>query len=447
MRVAIIGAGISGLALAYYLQKMGIPYDLFEESEEVGGNIKTIEKEGYLLELGPNALQCTPQLQALIRELKLEPEVVQSAQAAHHRYILRNGVYEKLPDNPFSLLSNTFFSWNTKLRILQEKRVPAADIDYETVNQFFERRFGPGILKYGVNPLIGGLLGGDPEKLLIHKVLPTLKHMENNYGSVLKGLVKNNPLTTDNISFINGMQTLPKAIAGKLISLYTGHRVEMITRNQGRYIISCATTGEYDTREYTMLVLALPALPAAELLHYTFPGMAAALQNIHYPPMAVVHTIYNRRDVRHALDGYGALHPKAECTFAVGSVWPSSLFEGRCRPHEALFTSFVGGAQYPENALTNKEQLLECVHQELSEKYGITASKPVFEHMHLWQHSIPQYDMHIEDAHHMAENLEQDGLFIAANWQAGVSVPGCIKHAQELAAKINLKRPAPSIAE
>jgi len=448
MRVAIIGAGISGLALAYYLQKLGIPYDLFEAGEEVGGNIRTMQKDGYLLELGPNSLQYTPELEALVRELKLEREVVPTAQAGHHRYVLHNGTYEKLPTTPFSLLSNTFFSWKTKLRIFKEKDIPPADIDYETITQFFERRFGPGVLEYGVHPFITGIYGGDPEKLLVHKALPMLKEMEKQYGSVLKGLMKHegNHLSYDTISFADGMQTLPAAIAKKLISLHTGHRVEMITRNQGKYIVSCATTGDYDNVEYNMLVLALPALPAADLLHFTFPGMAAALQNIQYPPMAVVHSVYNRRDVNHELDGFGALHPKAESPFTVSTLWSSSLFDGRCRPHEVMLTSFVGGAQFASHALINKDELMNSVHEELRNSYGITADKPVFQHLHFMEHSIPQYDLYIEDAHHMAEKLEQDGLFIAANWQAGVSVPSCIRHAKELAHKINLKRPAASIA-
>lgn len=449
MRVAIIGAGISGLSLAYYLQKLGVPYDLFEASEEVGGNIRTIQESGYLLELGPNSLQYTPELQMLVKELKLDQQVIPTAKAGYHRYVLRNGSYEKLPSSPFALLSNDVFSWKTKVRILQERDIPPADIDYETITQFFERRFGPGVLEYAVNPFISGIYGGDPSKLLVHKAFPLLKKMETQYGSVLKGLMNHqeSPFSFTNISFVSGMQTLPNAIADKLISLHTGLHVEMITRSQGKYIISCTTTGDYDTEEYDMLVLALPALPAAELLHFTFPGMAAALQNIHYPPMAVVHSVYNRSDVSHKLDGYGALHPTAECPFAAGSIWSSSLFDGRCRPHEVLFTSFVGGAQYESNVLTDKQKLLDCVHRELVVTHGITVDKPVFQSAHLMEHSIPQYDLYIEDAHHMAAQLEQDGLFIAANWQAGVSVPSCIRHAKELAHKINLKRPAPSIAE
>lgn len=443
MRVAIIGAGISGLALAYYLQKLGVAYDLFEASSQVGGALRTLKIGGYLLELGPNSLQYSRELQDLVRELKLEKEVMAAAPAKDHQYILRDGSYHKLPTSPFSLLSNNFFSWKTKYRLLKEKDVPPADIDYETVAQFFERRFGKDILEYAVNPFITGIFAGDPEKLLINKAMPHLKAMEAEYGSVLRGLVhqKDGLGANDVFSFVEGIGTLPNAIAGKLVSLHTEHRVEIITRSQGKYVISCASSGDHDTEEYDMVVLALPAHQAADLMHFTFPGMAAALQNINYPPLAMVYSVYNRHEVGHPLNGFGALHPKVENTFAAGSFWTSSVFDGRCRPHEVLLTTFVGGTQYAQNALTERSQLMRRVHNELSHLYDIKAEKPIFQYAHLWEHSIPQYDLYIEDAHNMAKELEQDGMFISANWQAGVSVTACIRHAKELAYKINLKRP------
>lgn len=443
MRVAIIGAGISGLALAYYLQKLGVAYDLFEAGAQVGGNIRTLKMHEYLLELGPNSLQSTPELEELVRELKLERDVIHASPENEQRFVLRDGLYKRLPTSPFTLLSSNFFSWKTKYRILQERDVPPADIDYETVSQFFERRFGHEMTQYTVSPFITGIYAGDPKQLLVKKALPGLKELEMRYGSVLKGLIQQHKgfNRQKTFSFAKGMRTLPQAIAKKLVSLHIDHRVEMITRSQGKYVVSCASSGDYDTEEYDLLVLALPALQAADLLHYTFPGLSAALQNINYPPMAVVHSVYNRKEVMGQLNGFGALHPQTEDAFASGSVWSSSVFEGRCRPHEVLFTTFVGGSQAPKNALTERTRLMERVHEELAALHLISAEKPNFQHAHLWRHSLPQYDMYIEDAHQMAKSLEQEGLFIAANWQAGVSVAKCVHHAKELAHKINLKRP------
>lgn len=444
MRVAIIGAGISGLALAYYLQKLGIGYDLFEESTQVGGNLRTVKVHDYLLELGPNALQLTPELEELVRELKLENQVMKASPENERRYVLRNGAYTLLPASPFSLLSSDFFSWETKYRILQEKRVPPADIDYETVEQFFERRFGREVAEYTLPHFMTGLYAGNPKKLLMKKALPYLKELEMKHGSVLKGLLlqPDQFRPHNSFSFADGMHTLPCAIAEKLISLHLEHHVEMITRSQGKFVVSCTSSSDSDTEEYNLLALALPAHQAADLLQYTFPGMAAALHNINYPPLAVVHSVYNRKEVAGHLTGFGALHPQAEDAFGTGSIWSSALFEGRCRPHEVLFTTFVGGSHAPHNATTERSQLMNQVHRELAALHHISADKPNFQYMHLWKHSLPQHDMYIEDAHEIANQLEQEGLFIAANWHAGISVAHCIRHAKELAHRINLKRPA-----
>ncbi|WP_347156401.1 protoporphyrinogen oxidase [Pontibacter chitinilyticus] len=442
MRVAIIGAGISGLALAYYLQKLGIAYDLLEASAQVGGNIQTVRVQDYLLELGPNALQGSPELDELIQELKLVQEVLPATATSSNRFMLRGGKLQPLPSSPISFIGNNFFSRKTKYRILQEREVPPAEVNNETVAQFFERRFGREVVDYAVAPYVTGVFAGDAETLLLHKALPHFKELENRYGSVLNGLLQeNNPAARqETFSFVNGLRTLPEAIAEKLISLHLEHRVEVVTRSQGKYVLSCASAGDHDTREYDVLVLALPAQPAADLLQYTFPGLAAALHNINYPPVAVVHTVYQGTHVGHPLSGFGALHPRIEQPFTAGSVWTSSVFTGRCRPHEVLFTTFVGGTPYAAHAQTAPEELLQRVHQELCDTYNIQVGAPVFQHLHLWPHSLPQYDLYIEDAHELAQTLEQEALYVAASWQAGVSVSACIRHAKALAQKINSGR-------
>ena len=54
--VLIIGAGISGLTTAYYLDKKGYDIVLLESQNFVGGNIKSSSKEGFICENGPNTI-------------------------------------------------------------------------------------------------------------------------------------------------------------------------------------------------------------------------------------------------------------------------------------------------------------------------------------------------------------------------------------------------------
>ena len=53
--VTIIGGGISGLACAFRLQQLGLPFTLLESEERVGGLIGTVERDGFFFDL---PLQC-----------------------------------------------------------------------------------------------------------------------------------------------------------------------------------------------------------------------------------------------------------------------------------------------------------------------------------------------------------------------------------------------------
>ena len=49
-KIAIIGAGLSGLTTAFYLKRHGIPFKVFEKADRAGGVIQTIEENGFTVE-------------------------------------------------------------------------------------------------------------------------------------------------------------------------------------------------------------------------------------------------------------------------------------------------------------------------------------------------------------------------------------------------------------
>ena len=436
MRVGIIGGGISGIMVAHQLQKMGIGYDVFEQAEQPGGNIKSVRVKDYVLEMGPNALTMTEDLETLIEELKLQNELIESEPVTNKRYVLRNGKYHLLPDSPLKLATTNFFGVKTRLQFLQEpfKKAPEAD-KKETVGNFFRNRFGREVLDYAVGPFFSGVYGSDPDQLLIAKTFPRLYNQALEHGSVMKSLLKNQRSHKRMISFKNGLQTLPLAMASKLIDIHTGYPVEMITRTHGKFIVS-TTSPDYVNCEYDVLVLALPAHKATPLLEFTYPGLAAALRNINYPPIAMVHTVYRKSAVGLKLDGFGALHPKPEDPFTAGVVWSSSVFKGKCHPDEVLFTSLVGGSLFADNTRFTRVDILSKVNEELKRLYNISSAKPVFQHFYLWSHAIPQLDLYIEDAQELAQTLENEKLFVAANWFSGISVNDCLSRGLAVAKKI-----------
>ncbi|MCB2377567.1 protoporphyrinogen oxidase [Hymenobacter sp. BT635] len=438
MRIAILGGGISGLTAAFYLQRAGVAYDLFEASPRPGGNIRSEHHEGYLLETGPNSLQLSDELSDLLEHLNLTDQIQDTAAVSANRYVLRAGKYQKLPGSPPGLLTSGFFSLKGKVNILRELSRPAQAPDArETLAAFFRRRFGSEIVDYALNPFISGIYAGDPEQLLVHKTFPRMVEMEQTYGSVLKGLAKSGTPGTRRriVSLRDGLQTMPNTLAAQLTNAHFGEAVTSLTRTpEGKYQLT--TSGPPRTETYDALVLALPAYAAAPLLKPLFPAAAVALAAVYYPPMTAVYTAYQRADVTHPLDGFGALHPKAEQPYAAGSIWTSSIYPNRVPAGHVLFTTFVGGTQYEAQARQPAEQQQQQVHAELCRLYGIRAVQPVWQYRYSWERAIPQFDQRIVAAHTAADELLEAGIFSTANWRAGVGVPDCIRHARALAEKI-----------
>jgi len=437
MRIAIIGGGLTGLTLAHYLQKAGVAYDLFEASPRPGGNLLSpLAPEGYQLEAGPNSLLLSAELEELLTELGLAAAIQEAAPVSQHRYVLRGGQYRALPGSPPALLQSTFFSFRTKLRLLAElARRPAAAVPGETVAAFFERHFGPEVVQYAVNPFVAGIYAGDPAELLLSLTFPQLAALETQYGSLLRGLAKG-PKTSRRrtITLRGGVQALTEALAAQLSSYHPGHAVSAISHPAGG-TYQLAINGQPTPSPYTHLALAVPTYVAAELLRPHFAAAAEALAAVRYPPMTLVYSAYDRAAVAHPLVGFGALNPKIEQTYSAGSIWTSSLFPDRVPAGQVLFTSFVGGAQFAEQAQQPEAAQLAAVHQELSQLYGIGGA-PRWQGRYYWPRSIPQFDAHLAAARAAVAPLAAQGVVAVANWQAGVSVPDCVKHARRLAGQL-----------
>ena len=64
MKVVIIGGGISGLACAWRLKKLGVPVVLLEQEQRAGGVIRTEQRDGVLFEAGPQSFLLMPALAA-----------------------------------------------------------------------------------------------------------------------------------------------------------------------------------------------------------------------------------------------------------------------------------------------------------------------------------------------------------------------------------------------
>ncbi len=425
--IAIIGAGVSGLATAFYLQKNNIPCQLFESSNRVGGCICTQTDGEYLMENGPNSLLCDDAVWEILEETGLKEKVVYPNDVSKSRFILKKGKYRKL--SPPAVLFSGFFSLKSKWATVTEPFNKSVGEENETVANFFRRRFSEQIVQYAVNPFVSGIYAGDPEKLLIRFTFPALFKLEKQYGSVLKGFFKKKEKAgrKTSVSFEGGMETIVKTI-GKHLNIRLNTPIDTLEKAENGYLIN----NEWQADK---IIFTTPAHITAKIATSLVPN-ASVLNQLNYPPMCIIHSVFKEEENMFPLNGFGGLHPKVEGKFTAGSIWSSSLFEGRAPKDEIMLTTFVGGSLSADKTVLPDQEIMQNTTAELQALFNFKAS-PVKQNIFRWQKAIPQYDKNLISVESLIKEFESKQLYVNANWWGGVSVADCLRKGKQLAASLS----------
>jgi oxygen-dependent protoporphyrinogen oxidase len=446
--VIVVGAGISGLACAYALKKSGEDVLVLESSKRPGGVIRTVSKNGYLLETGPQSFSTTAALTALIRDLKLSDQLAVAPPHAP-RYILAKGRLRPVPLSPPALLGSSLLSWATRFSLLREpfrKTIPPSDD--ESIADFVRRRFSSELLELLAGPFVSGIYAGDPEKLSLRAAFPQIHEAEERTGSIIRGMkaaakARTNPQGKPTLaSFRNGNETLPRALFEALgDSIRTGTQVMRITCDSDQQF-NIAATGDSGSVQFhtSRLVVATPTEAAASLLQELAPSAAEALSQIAYAPVAVVSLGYCTADVSHPLNGFGFLVPRSSGLRILGTVWNSSLFPDRAPQDHVVVTSFLGGATDPTTASLSETDLAELVQKELDPLLGFRLG-PDITHVTKYERAIPQYNLgHLDRLAAIRSGLAKiPGLHLTGNFFKGPAIGACVEQAQAVAESIRMR--------
>ncbi len=464
--VIVCGAGLTGLTTAWNLRRAGVDVTVLEASPVVGGVMRSTSAEGYLVEHGPNSCLLTPELQSLVETLGLTPLLRQAAPQAQRRFIVRDGRPVVVPMSPVSAIRSPLFGLRAKLRILAEPFItPRIAGEDESVASFVRRRLGDEPLTWAVDPFVSGVYAGDPERLSIRHAFPRLAALEREHGSIVRGLIAagrrarrarkadgSAPRRATMVSFLDGMGTLPHAIADDIggANLLRGARVTGVSHRDGVVQISAERHGATVTLAADAVV---STLPLHALTSVTLPGQTRdamhQLSTVNYPPVVSLALGFRRSDVAHALDGFGCLVPSAEQRTTLGVLFSSTLFSQRAPDGCVLLTCFLGGTRRPELGAASTSALIDIVLPELRELLGVTGA-PRFVHRTTWHRAIPQYELGHDANVLAAEQLESQvpGLIVDGQFRRGVSVGDCVAAGNSIAmraatlAKARLERRA-----
>ena len=441
--VAIIGAGITGLTAAFKLQRKGIPVTVYEASDHAGGVIRSIRRDGFLAESGPNTiLETAPEIGALIRDLGLEHRRMYSSPRAEKRYLVRERKLVSLPSSPMGFLRTRLFSPAAKLRLLREPFIaPAPDGEEETVAHFVQRRLGQEFLDYAINPFVGGVYAGDPNHLSVKHAFPKLYSLEQRYGSLIKGQFlgarerkRRAEVSKQNarkLSFDEGLQVLPQTIADRLGE-------DVLLNSAVKSLAQTADGWTVNGDHHAAVIYTGPAyrLPQIELKTERYINYAP-LSQVQYPPVATLVLGFRRQDVRHPLDGFGVLVPEIEPFNILGALFSSTLFPNRAPEGHVLITIYLGGTRAPHIGNSDFATHLNLALTDLRVLLGVTA-EPTFVHHTVFRHAIPQYDVGYGRFKALMDEIETNapGLFLAGNYRDGISLGDSIVSGHKVAERV-----------
>jgi oxygen-dependent protoporphyrinogen oxidase len=439
--VAVIGAGITGLTAAFYLQRKGIPVTVYEASDRVGGVIQSIRRDGYLAEFGPNTiLETSPRIGQLIRDAGLESRRLNPDPQAEARYVVRYQRPMAMPGSPLGFLTTGLFTWKAKLAVLREPFVPARrEGPEESVAQFVQRRLGQEFLDHAIDALVAGVYAGDPYKLSVPQAFPKLAQLEAKYGSLIKGQIlgarerkKRGEVAKDRapkFSFDEGLEVLPQTLALRLgEAMRLKAVVRRFSRHRHGWTLEVQEGGQVQQVEHRAVVYAGTAHKLAELGFENEPALSLKpFGEIRYPPVASVVLGFRRQDVVHPCSGFGMLIPKVEGFKILGTIFSSSLFPNRAPAGHLTLTSYVGGERYPELASLPPDELFALTCEDLRVLLGVKG-KPTFQHSVFYPKAIPQYVIGYGRYRQLMADIEAKapGMFLAGHFRDGISLSDSI---------------------
>ncbi len=437
MKVAVIGGGISGLSSAFLIKKI-LPQSeihLFEKSKFPGGTIKTVEKDGFLIECGPNGfLSGKFSTLEIARLCGANAKLVEANKDAEIRYILKNGKLVKLPDSPPAFFLSPILSLRGKIEILKEPFVKPLKDDYEeTVAEFGKRRLGQEAVDYMLDPMVSGVFAGNVNKLSLKQCFPRIYQLEREYGSLVKAMLKlkskkaspSGRLT----SFENGMAFLTDKLVGSGSFKFFGSvKVKSVEKKGDKFLLNGEST------EYDAVLFAIPSYAYKDI---DFPEKAKVIDgllSIKYPPMAIVSFAVKKN----MPEGFGFLIPSKEKRKILGALFPSNIFFKRAPDGLGLLTVMLGGDNRYEIRDMEKGEIIDLAVKEVADILSLSGDKIDLVYFFKTDRAIPQYyrghGKIVEGMERIGKSVK--GLFFTGNAFYGIGVNDCTARAFAVARKI-----------
>lgn len=430
--VVIIGGGLSGLSTAHFVRGLspGSTTMILEKSARVGGAVQTFRQGGFQGEWGPHGfLDNTEESQELLHDIGLYQEAQSAPLGDFYRYVCHGGKLVRLPQSLKSVLTTPLVSPLGKLRVFADLwKTPRPEA--MTIDEWVRYRFGAGLLPL-VDAAVTGSFAGDYTKLCIDAVMPGVRNLEMEVGSVLRGLIRKKKSGGKKLSRLPSMLNFPDGMERLIKVLNSRQAVECDTLVQGLSQGQDGWVIQTDKGQITAqtVVMAVPVNQCLQLLAAFKPPPVSCV-----PVSKIINVVLGFSSSAKVPYGFGYLAPEREGRFTLGAMFTSHMFPDRAPAGQVLIEALVGGRRHPERLILSDEEIVEKVCADVSQLIELP-EPPLLAKVLRPEHGIPQIEMDHPRLLEWRLAMEQElpGLHICGFGWDGIGMNDMIKSAKKTA--------------
>lgn len=450
-RVAVVGAGISGLTAAWRLVTGSAPCDVvvLEARDSAGGILRLGDVGGVTVDLGAESvLARRPEAVDLIREVGLGDDLVHPATAA--ALVLARGSLRPLPSPTVMGVPGDprivadVLTGDEVARVAAEPGLPGEPVtDDVDVASYVGGRVGPAVVDRLVEPLLGGVYAGRAERLSLQATLPQVWAYARRGGSLLSAVAaatSPSPGAAPSPVFAGirgGIGRLPQTLVERLAAggaeFRWGTTVRGLRRAPGGWRLQVASRDGAGVAgsvlDVDAVVIAVPPPAAARLLADEVPHAAAELARIETASVALVSALVPAAVLDGLTGRSGLLVPPVEGYAIKAATFSSRKWawvDGLAGDLAAIRVS-LGRAGETAVLQRDDDDLAALGLADLGRVLGRPVA-PVAVRVTRWGGALPQYAVgHVDLVARVRDAVAAaGGLAICGAALDGVGVPACI---------------------
>jgi protoporphyrinogen/coproporphyrinogen III oxidase len=439
LNVAVIGAGISGLAAAYRLKQRGCQVTLFEASDTIGGNIRGSVDDNWLADSGYGLINVSdPIIQTLVGELELRDEVLNLSPLSRKRFVAYGSRLKRLPNTLSDAVWSGYLPFGTRMRLLFSRFAKKQVNDNDSISTVIERFLGPSAVSLVAEPLSSALFAGNPNDLNTRYAFPSLyKHLveKRSLSRALRQALKDKRVKLEKpeyVGFRYGMPTLTNALADRLHEeTVKGARIVQVKRHNDHWLLTMYIGTEARYFVCDKIIFATPAHALSDMLiGDNHDNDLTTIAEMPYAPLTVLNMGFRKADLAHKLDSAGFIVHKSESNSLLGVMFTSSILSERTPGGNHLVTAFVGGTENADFATEPVNKIKTAVLKDLNKYLGVKAY-PVYVKSFSYPRAIPQFGQEYSETAEAITRFEQryDGIRLVGQYRFGQGVESCIRGA------------------